>query len=389
MFCPECGHEVADDARFCPNCGKNLTVADEDQDSREETAADEAPQSAVPGAAEPATPSPPEPAADDAAPPPATPLTAREGAPEDLTEEPETPEVQAAAEPTPTPGQPTPTPQPTSQPTPGEPRASAAPTEPPPPSAASAPPSGQPPTGQQPPAAGEGEGAPSAPPPGEKKTNWGSICLIGCGILLLLGILSGIGIWLFVRWGTAQVDNLPQTPANIIDRIEPGEDADGDASDGETDETTAPDGDGGLGDVVGRLGEAVEGAGQSIEGLGETISGLDLKGLDAEAMPQDAADTLNAFSAGLALDSEKAMMLAMSGKLEDDFRGTWEKSPNLQHGGFRVVEQEKISDTELHLVIEQTLRNREADEQVERGWDLTLRKINNRWQVDEFSEIEI
>lgn len=374
MFCPECGHEVADDARFCPNCGKNLAVANEDQASN-----DEAPQDAVPDEAEPATPSPPEPAADDAAPSPATPLTAREAVAQDSAEEPETQEVQGAAQPTPTP----------SQPTSGEPRASAAPTEPPAPSADATPPSGQPPTGQQPPA---GEGAPSAPPPDEKKTNWGSICLIGCGVLLLLGILSGIGIWLFMRWGSAQMENLPDTPANIMDRIEPGEDTDGDASDGETEETgdtATPDGDGGLGDIVGQLGEALEGAGQSVEGLGETISGLDLKDLDAEAMPQDAADTLNAFSAGLALDSEQAMMLAMSEKLEDDFRGTWEKSPNLQHSGFRVVEQERINDTELHFVIEQALRNRETDEQIERGWDLTLRKTNNRWQVDEFSETEI
>ncbi len=375
MFCPECGHEVADDARFCPNCGKNLTVADEDQDSREETAADEAPQSAVPGAAEPATPSPPEPAADDAAPPPATPLTAREGAPEDLTEEPETPEVQAAAEPTPTPGQPTPTPQPTSQPTAGEPRASAAPTEPPPPSAASAPPSGQPPTGQQPPAAGEGEGAPSAPPPGEKKTNWGSICLIGCGILLLLGILSGIGIWLFVRWGTAQVDNLPQTPANIIDRIEPGEDADGDASDGETDETTAPDGDGGLGDVVGRLGEAVEGAGAAISAA--NVTGFDPSSVEPQMLP-----TFYGFVVALAEDDPEGMQRWMSEEYKEQWSpDNWSVSPQIEHLSYELDEQTTLDDGTVKFVINETIRDNEENEEKVLAWEIHFEKINGEWFV--------
>jgi hypothetical protein len=378
MFCPECGHEVADDAKFCPNCGKNLTAMPEDEAAKENAPAEEAPSSAVPEPAEPATVSPLEPAADDASPPPfETPESAGEKATDEIPEETGTPEAQDAAQPTPAPGVPTPTPQPTPHPTPAEPKAPAAPTEPPLPSADSTPPSGQPPTGEQPsaaprPAPPAGEGGPTSPPPGEKKTNWGSICLIGCGILLLLGILSGIGIWLFVRWGTAQVENLPNTPANIMDRIEPGEDADGDTGDGET---AVRDGDGGLGDLVGQFGEALEGAGAAISAA--NVTGFDPSSVEPQMLP-----TFYGFVVALAEDDPNDMHRWMSEEYKQQWSPeNWSVSPHIEHLSYELEEQTTLDDGTVRFVIDETIHHKEENEESVLSWEIHFEKVNGEWFV--------
>ncbi|MGI5817967.1 MAG: zinc-ribbon domain-containing protein [Armatimonadota bacterium] len=367
MFCPECGQNVPDEARFCPNCGKDLTRSEDER--REDEVADEqeaaTPSPAVPDSVESAVPPPPGPAVPgEPAPTPAPDLTEPDGAAEEGDLPPAvpqpTPQPSAEAESPPAPS----FVPPVSQAVPGEPpgQASAAPQ--PPPSAPGA----------------------SAPPPAEKKTNWGSICLIGCGILLLLAILGGVGLFLFGRWAQEKVEQLPQPPAGVFqpgdqdggqgpDIREPGEEPSGDQPAGDQ---PAGGGASGIGDVLGRLGETVE-------GIGQTMAAMNIEGFDPAAVDATMLPTFYGFMLALAEDNPQGMHRWMSPEFKEQWSpGDWATSPHIEHLSYRLDEKSTLDDGTVKFVIAEGIRDTNENEEGTISWDIYFRKIGNQWYVTDF-----
>lgn len=398
MFCPECGHDVPDDAKFCPRCGKNLTKAEEAPREEQAAVEEEAPpQPAVPGPVPPATPTEPEPAVpSEPTPPPATAETAREGAAEEIAEEPEEepayrPYQPQSPQPSPTPSpqaSPQPTPRPTPQPAAETPRPSS---QTPPPAAPSAvPPGPQQPPGQQagqvppgqqpPPPTGPAQGA---APPEEKKTNWGSICLIGCGILLALAILGGIGLFLLGRWAQDKVEELPDAPTNIMqdqdgaagpEIREPGDEQ---AGEGGTD--SAEPGSEDLGDLIDRLGEAVEGVGEAMSAA--NVEGFDPSKVDATMLP-----TFYGFLIALAEDDPQAMHQWMSPDMKQQWspEANWQTAPQIEHLGYTLDEQTVLEDGTVKFVIEERIRDNDENTDKVISWEIHFEQIDGEWYVTYF-----
>lgn len=394
MFCPECGHDVPDDARFCPNCGKALrgpTPADEEEEAppsaepegpQPEEATAEPPEPSVPEPPAPAVPPTPEPAVPSEPPAPAVIDSAPEGAAEETaeeTQEPPQPAPTATSQPAyqPLSVPPRPTPQPTPEPAPPP----APSPEPPPPAAPSAVPPGpqqppgqapgQIPPGQQPPPPAM-PGEPGAAPPEEKKTNWGSICLIGCGILLLLSILGGLGLFLVGKWAKEKVDELPQTSINII---EPGEE--GDEAGPEIREPG--EGDGGPGSLMERLGE-------SIEGLSEAISAASIEGFDPSSVDAAMLPTFYGFMVALADDNPQAMHQWMSPEFKERWspETNWTVAPNIKHLGYRLEEKSTLDDGTVKFVIEETVRDTSENVDKVITWEIHFNKTDEKWFVTDF-----
>lgn len=397
MFCPECGRNVSDDAKFCPNCGHNMIEEAEDRESeppeKEPSAAAAPPPPAAPTEPGPAVPSEP-------APPAATAETAREGAAEEMAGEDATAESEdepayqpyETPRPTPTPEQPPqPAPQPTPEPT-SRPTGSAAPTQPP-----SATPSGpqepvdqqpgQIPPGQQPPPPTEGP-APAGQAPEEKKTNWASICLIGCGIMLLLAILGGAGLFLLGRSAFEKAREMdPSTVTNQLDIWEPGEGpTDGGTEDGagESGPETGEPGDGGpsgenLGEIIGRLGEAVEGVGSAMSA--SNIEGFDPSTVDAQMLP-----TFYGFMVALAQDNPRGMHQWMSPDVKEQWspEENWEVAPHIEHLGYTLDEHTTLDDGTERFVIEESIRDNQENTESTISWEIHFEQSNGQWHVTYF-----
>ncbi len=240
------------------------------------------------------------------------------------------------------------------------------------PEARSAPPPAPPPREPGPPQApaGEGQGTP-------KKSGATTCIIIGCVVLLVLGIGAAVVFGILgtrlVREAGEQVRNLP-TNSLDIDEIEkeiPGGSGNGDGAQGVE----------GIGEIIGQLGEAAS-------DLGEKLSGLEVSDLDTAAVPDGALAPIYGFLAGMAFDSVNTMELFASPDLKAEVGDTWEAAEPGEHLGFRVVEQEELAADEYRIVVAQTVRAEDGAE-TERGWELTVRQIDNEWKIDGFSETEL
>ncbi|MBD3292186.1 MAG: zinc-ribbon domain-containing protein [Armatimonadia bacterium] len=386
MFCPECDREVADDAKFCPGCGADLKEGAEE--SAPDATEDEPAAAATPPP--PATPAEPGPAVPSEPPPPtATAETAREGAAEAMAEEgpaaetDEEPAYQPYEPPQPTPSADQPTPQPT---------ASSAPTPAPPPGPSEMPADQQPqqaPPGQQPPPPTQGA-APAGQAPEEKKgTNWASICLIGCGIMLLLAIIGGVGLYLVGRSAVEKAQELevPSTMTNEIDIWEPGEgptDGGTEEGAGEGGPEIREPGDEGvdgedLGDVIGRLGETVE-------GIGEAMSAGNIEGFDPSEVDSQMLPTFYGFMVALAQDNPQGMYQWMSPDMKQHWspEDNWEVAPQIEHLGYTLKQRLNTGDGVERFTIEEQIRDNQDNTESTISWEIHFEKIDGQWYVTYF-----
>jgi hypothetical protein len=373
MFCPECGREVSDDAKFCPHCGHNLS---EEAEEREAEAQEKEPSEAA-APAPPAAPAEPGPAVpSEPSPPAATAETAREGAAEAMVESEREPEDEPAYRPY-EPAEPTPSAeQPPQQPTP-QPTASSAPTPAPPPAPSEMPADQQPrqaPPGQQPPPPTQGA-APAGQAPEEKKTNWTGICLIGCGIMLVLAIIAGVGIYFLTRGAVEQAREfeVPSTVTNDLDIWEPGEGP----TDGGTEEG-AGEGEG-IGDIIGELGEAVE-------GIGEAMSAGNIEGFDPATVDSQMLPTFYGFVVALARDNPQGMHRWMGPEMKQHWspEEDWEVSPHIEHLGYALDERTTLDDGTEKFIIEEQIRDNEEGTESTISWEIHFEKIDGQWYVTYF-----
>jgi hypothetical protein len=367
MFCPECGRKVEDDARFCPGCGKAMNGAAPEAEAAvptepdlpaEEAPAPEPSAPAVPLAPEPAfsteppAPAVPEPAIPGpAAPPPGVPEPAYKPY-EPPTAIPQ-PVSYASTSPQPPPEPSVPieqTPQPAPPTIPYA--APAAPQEP------VTPPGQVPPL---PPSAPPMGGIPAGPAPA-KKTNWGSICLIGCGILLLLSILGGVALYFI---GKKAADTL-ETTNNQVQIWEP---------DGTTENS---DGDGGLGEVIGGIGEAIEGVGEAVSAA--NVEGFDPASVDAAMLP-----TFYGFMIALADDDPNAMHQWMSPDFKQEWSpDAWTPAPHIEHLDFRLVDMTTESNGTVVMNIEETIQDNEENAEKTIPWLIHFTPKGSQWFVTHF-----
>ncbi|GEM_PF-6674782 len=363
MFCPECGRKVEDGARFCPGCGKAMSgpapEAEAAVPSEPEVPAEGVP---APEPSAPAVPLAPEPVFSAEPPEPAIPEPAVPGpaAPEPAYKpyEPPTPEPQPVSyastspQPSPEPSAPveqTPQPAPPTVPyaAPVAPQGPATPPGQIPPLPPSAPPMG---------------GIPAGPAP-EKKTNWGSICLIGCGILLLLGILSTVAA-LFI--GRKAMDTI-ETTNNQVQIWEP---------DGTGTENT--DGGGGIGEVIG-------GIGQAIEGVGEAVSAANVEGFDPASVDAAMLPTFYGFMIALAEDDPNAMHQWMSPDYKQEWSpDAWTPAPHIKHLNFKLVDKTEQSDGTVVINVEETVRDNEENVDKTIPWLIHFTPKGNQWFVTHF-----
>lgn len=349
MFCPECGKHVAGEPNFCPHCGKKLKSSAEDAEPREEPVPADVPE-------------------EDAARgdvPPAAQETAREAAAEDVAAG----EAQLGpAGHTQPPAASESAPPPPPRPVPSS-RADASDEEP---ESGSAPPTAPPPREPGPPQAPAGE------EPGTPKKSGATTCIIiGCVVLLVLGIGAAVVFGILgtrlVREADEQVRNLPTNSLDIgeIEKQIPGGSGHDDGAQGVE----------GIGEIIGQLGEAAS-------DFGEKLSGLEVSDLDTAAVPDGALDPIYGFLAGMAFDSVNTMELFASPDLKAEVGDTWEAAEPGEHLGFRVVEQEELGADKYRIVVAQTVRAEDGAE-TERGWELTVGQIDNEWKIDGFSETEL
>ncbi len=304
MYCTNCGKEMPDDAKFCPSCGH---VVDESAPEDQEA---EQPKAATPE----------QPAAPEATqPPPAV-----------------TPPVGPAYRPT----------------VPDEEPPEPAPAVPEPPAAATPPPqpAGVPPTTEAPQKGG------------------GKCWLIGCGILLLVGIIIAVvGAFMCAR-GARQIgegvqntlQNLPTT-TNSLEIREPGE-----------------SGSGGISDVIGEVGDL----GDEVSAAASAVSIEDFNAseVDAAMLP-----TFYGFLYGLAEDDPDVMHQFMSPSFKREWSpSNWEQSPNIQHIGFRVGEQDRVSDSQIDFTIYEHARDTSDDTEGEIEWEITFSREGGKWYVNSF-----
>lgn len=333
MFCANCGKKMPDDAKFCPNCGHAVDEAEQKAQKPDEAPAEaEAPQ--------PPTPTPVEPAPAATQPPSVTPQP---------TETSPTAAPPSTTTPQPTPSTPQPTPTPGAQPTPQAPGAGqqVPPPPPPPVTPQPAPPAGVPPTAQAP------------------KKGGGKCWLIGCGILLVLGILVAVV-------GTFMCKKIDEqataTLQNTIDIWEPGEEQ----PSGEAGES------GGAAGIIERLGEAAE-------GLQEAMSEGKVEGFDPSSVDADMLPTFYGFMVALAKDDPNAMHKYMSPSYQQEWQpDNWEPAPHIKHLRFRMQGHTKVSDAKHEFVITETIRDTNDNTEGDIVWYITFSREDGKWYVTNF-----
>lgn len=366
MYCTNCGRELAEDAKFCPHCGD--VVDEKERGQSDEQAAEATPEQPAPE--RPAEPgAPPVPAYQPTVPEitaavPPIPPPVQPPAPEPLPPAPSIP--QAVPPPI---VQPSPVPPPVAQPTPAP---TAGPVPPPvaqptapvmaaPPAAEPPPPQYAPPPPVQPPYAG------AVPPPGEAPTKGGGKCwLIGCIVLLVLGIIIAVvGTFVCRRAITAAGNTLQniETTTNGLDIWEPGEGAPSNA-----------------GDIVGRLGEAVEGLGQIAAGAG--ITGFNPSDVDPAML-----GPFYGFMGALAADDPNAMHQFMSPSLKESWDpNDWTLSTGWKHMSYTLVSLEKPDADSADFEITEVIREEDSGEQQTLTWVVEMVKADGTWAVDDFGQ---
>ncbi|NLO04879.1 MAG: zinc-ribbon domain-containing protein [candidate division WS1 bacterium] len=377
MFCTECGKDVRDDAWFCPSCGKALRAKDEGTQPAKEAPGEDQPE---------ATEEQPEPdpgphAQEAPEPSPAIYETAREGAAHQMAAESAASEPPPAApeetEPEVPPVAPAPTaaasvPRPVVPPAPEPvigpiPTPTDRPTPPPAAPMAQQPPTPTPPPSQQPPTIPPT--APPTPPAGEApapgKGGGGKWCLIGCGILLVLGILAAIAFALIGRWASKQADGLPESVTNQLEIWEPDGDAPANA-----------EGEGGS--LAERLGEAAQGLSTAVSGA--QIEGFEPTSVDAALLP-----TFYGFMIALADDSPHGMYAWMSPQYKEEWSPeSWTVAENLEHVSYVLSEQTPVGEDTMQFSITETVRTKDTGEESDLDWIIEFKKINNQWYVTDF-----
>jgi hypothetical protein len=253
---------------------------------------------------------------------------------------------------------------------------------------------GPPPAQQTPPATG----TQGLQPPEEKNgTNWGAVCAIGCGIMLLLAILAGVGLFLFGRWAQDRVNELPQTVPNVMDTgeqdggesdgptiIEPGDEqgngegvGPGDSGPGDTGQSDRP-GTEDLGELMGRLGEAVE-------GLGEAMSATNIEGFDPSTVDATMLPTFYGFMVALAEDNPQGMHRWMSPDYKEEWSpDSWAVSPHIEHLSYELQEKATLDDGTVKFVIEEGVRDNQENTEDVLSWEIHFKKIGDQWYVTHF-----
>ncbi len=336
MFCANCGKKLPEDAKFCPDCGHVVDEAEQKAQEPDEAPAEAEEPQPTP-TAEPTAPTSTQPPSVTPQPTAAPPSTA-------------TPQPTPS---TPQPAQPTPTPAPTAQPTAQAPGAGQQ-VPPPPATPQTAPPAGVPPTAAAP------------------KKGGGKCWLIGCGILLVLGIVFAVvGTFMCKKIGeqaTATLQNtVSEVPSNAIDIWEPGEE-----------EPTEDTGAGGVAGIIERMGEAAE-------GLQEAMSAASIEGFDPASVDPKMLPTFYGFMVALAKDDPNAMHKFMSPSYQQEWLpDNWEPAPHIKHLNFRLQGHTKVSDTEHSFVITEGIRDTNDDTEADIVWYITFSRENGKWYVTSF-----
>ena len=295
MFCSECGEKLAEDARFCHNCGVEVETPE-----APETGVPEPPEPA-PRVPEPAPPPVPQPAYQPALPAPT-------GAP---------------------PGAP-------AQPEAGGP-------------ATAMPPAGQAPSLEQPPVA---YGAPESPagPPAEPKQTGTSCWLIGCIVAAVLFLIVVIVGFFVLRYGWVRFQELLEEGGGSVSLDAAPGDSDTEAGGAAGPDTT------GLEDLDSILGKniaeavregrkAAQEAQTGMRSIKTMIGAIATAGRFLRAYQEQDLDAMNEF---LSADLRKSMdpdvwRLGEYEHLSFDMVGQEEKSP--AHYRFKVVEKGRSSDS--------------------------------------------
>ncbi len=367
MFCPECGQEVPDDAKFCPNCGASVSPAKDSDQQPQEEAETEGPPPAAPEEPPSAAPPPPEPAAPDQ-PEPAPPEASSQEAPPQPIAQPSG-DSSSASQQTPSPSAPTGAGTSPQQPTDQQP--------------------GQAPPGQQPPPP---TGPAQGPQPADesKGTNWGAVCLIGCALLLILALLGGLAMWFLGRSALDRVEQL-KVPETVTNQLETG-DSEGDSpansAEGAGSETEQPaeggsDGESGgtaddITDIIGELGE-------SVESVGEAMSAGNIKGFDPATVDAAMLPTFYGFMIALAKDDPDAMYQWMGPDLKEQWSPEdWTTSPHLEHRSYTFVEKQTRDDGTVVFTIEEGIHDSDANEDSTLVWEIHFKQIDGEWYVTDF-----
>ncbi len=345
MFCTSCGKQMPDDAKFCPSCGHVVgEPLPEGQEPRqpEGTEASEPPPSVTPPVG------------------PAYQPTVSETTPEQPAEPP------AAPEPTPTgttpPPQPTPsTPQPTAAPPPAAAQPTPSPVQPAAPTQVPPTPPTAPPTAPPTQPAG-------VPPVAEAPKKGGGKCwLIGCGILLAVGIIVIVLGFMCARrakqFGEGLQDTLQNLPTNSLEIREPGEDGGG----------------------AGGIGGIIEGLGEAVSDIGAAASAADIKGFDPSSVDPAMLPNFYGFMIALAKDDPNEMHKFMSPSYRDQWSpDNWEPAPHIEHINFRMQSTRKVSDGEYEFVITERIRDNDADTEGDITWYITFSRDGGNWYVTSF-----
>jgi len=357
MYCTNCGRELAEDAKFCPHCGD---VVDEKERGEEaEQPAESAPEQ--PGPDAPAAPAP-----TPTAPEPAYQPTMPEAA---ATPEPVPPPVQPPAPepPPPAPAVPEAVPPPVAQPTPTptpEPVPPAA--QPTPPTMAAPTPGQVPPQQPAPPPPTQPPYAGAVPPAEAPKKGGGKCWLIGCIILLVLGIIGTVVGWVSCKCAANMAGNTLQnieSTTNGLEIWEPGEDAPTNVE-----------------EIVGRLGEAVE-------GLGQMASGAGITGFNPSDVEPAMLGPFYGFMGGLAADDPKVMYQFMSPSLKESWDpDDWSLSTGWKHMTYTLVDLEKPDSSQVNFEITEVIRKESSGEETTLTWIVKMAKTDGTWAVDDFGQ---
>lgn len=278
MYCPNCGKQNEEDAKFCAHCGADMTPAEDAQPAQP------APTAVPPQPVEPAAPTPAPPTPQAAPPPPVQP-----------------------------------TPPPVAQP--------------------AAPPSGTIPPA---PAAAAGE-------PAKKGT---SCWLIGCGILLVLAILGGIGTCIVAK---RAVDEGGEVISQIRTEIEQG--------------ASEVQGSGGL--VINEGDDDGGSSSSSVSGSGDAAVS------DAPAAAVSAVELMfAAWARGDVQGTKSRMTTEVADENADELFST-----GYNQVSFEITGAEEVSSTEWAFVVKEEFRNYNEDNVQSETYGLRVTEMPSGWKI--------
>jgi hypothetical protein len=351
MFCANCGKKIDDDALFCPHCGAKTDAPDAPEEATPEPEAPQPSATLQPEAPAPATPEP-------------------------VTPQPATPEPAA-----------TPTPEPVA--------AAAPPVAPPPVTTPPAPAAAAPPPAGTPPAVTDGQ-----PPKKGSSKCW----FIGCGILLVVGALTVVGILIAGRYAITKGGEAAQDIRGQLedqgfqfegqdssDDSDDSGDSSGDDSSSAADDDSAEMPDMGNIDWDQISDNMPEGTAEAMEGLMSQLGEMADSDEMREAMQnlEGAAPTVAmhmffaAWQMGNVDEARKLMTDDLSDQIED---GTLEGGHIQQN--MDVQSREKLSDNTWEFRVEESFQmNAGADTETEL-YRLKLIKSGDKWLIDELEILD-